>query len=87
MILLCEKGAHGDSARCEQVCMHAQHAASKGARAVHSLIICISSPRAPLLQAKQTLLALSTWPAPAKRPVAIGQAMTPYTCHVHYFKA
>ena len=37
----------------------------KGVRAAHSKIICFSSPIAPLLQAKQTLLALSTWSAPA----------------------
>ena len=43
----------------------------KGVRAVHSKIICFSSPTPPLLQAKQTLLALPTWPAPAKRPIAM----------------
>ena len=64
MILLCEKGARGDNARCECCCL-------KGARAVHSKIIW--GPTPPLLQAKQTLLALPTWPAPAKRPVAIGK--------------
>ena len=47
----------------------------KGARAVHSKIICFSSPTPPLLQAKQTLPALPTWPAPAKRPVAIGNSL------------
>ena len=30
-------------------------------------------PTAPLLKAKQTLLALSTWPAPTNQPRAIGK--------------
>ena len=51
IVLLSEKGAHGVSVRRECCCL-------KGARAVHSKTI--SSPIAPLLQAKRTLLALST---------------------------
>ena len=66
MVLLSEKGAHGVSVRCEKVCMLLPQVA-------HSKTICMSSPIAPLLQAKQTLLALSTWPVPANRPVAIGK--------------
>ena len=49
MVRLSEKESHVVGCRREQVCM-----LLKGARAVHSKIICFSSPIAPLLQAKQT---------------------------------
>ena len=69
MVLLSEKGAHGVSSRCEKVRMLLPQGSQGSTRKNHML----SLPIAPLLQAKQTLLAMSTWPAPAKRPVAIGK--------------
>ena len=69
MILLCEKGVHEDSARCEQIRMLLPQRSQGNTLK----FICFSSPTPALLQAKQTLLALPTWPAPTKRPAAIGK--------------
>ena len=68
MILLCEKGAHGDSARCEQIRMLLPQRSQGSTLKNHMLLIANTTT-----VASQTLLALPTWPAPAKRPVAIGE--------------
>ena len=63
MVLLSEKGAHGVSARCEKVCMLLPQR-SQGSTLENHMLFIANSMLAPLLQAKQTLSALSTWPAP-----------------------
>ena len=69
MVFLSEKGAHGVSARCEKVCMLLPQRREGGTLKNHMLFIANSTTVA----SQTTLLALSSWPAPANRPVAIGK--------------
>ena len=69
MILLRKKKAHGFGVRCEQICMLLPQRSQGSTLKNHMLLIANTTT----VQAKQTLLALPTWPAPAKQPVAINK--------------
>ena len=69
MVLLSEKGVHGVSVRCEKVGMLLPQTSQGGTLKNHMNFIASSTTVA----SQTTLSALSTWPVPANRPVAIGK--------------